>query len=290
MAIIVNGFSHRSLRQPLYVNGQQVKEAFVNGIKVYPDTNRQFLWIHGHNTFSIKWEIYSEPEDKNETDNGFVRFWAAATYWAILDVGTVDDNPEYSLVDISTDDPNSPKTGLYAPGISDPKVVDSAVTLTVGPTRTASNLVTNFYEIIGGYWVSREWQMPLGMINAFNGYHTHSEGGSDSLLFKIRAREAVGKTISPYYNVNGRTIEVPEDEFDTSIAYAALLFDDESSIIEGISINVPELLDFRTMELYGYTLRTRYDVRKRSQKLKVGIQSFSESNLDESSLGVSDNV
>lgn len=37
MAIIVNGYEHRTLAQPLYVNGKQVMEAYANGVKVYPD-------------------------------------------------------------------------------------------------------------------------------------------------------------------------------------------------------------------------------------------------------------
>ena len=37
MAIIVNGYEHRTLAQPLYVDGKQVMEAYANGVKVYPD-------------------------------------------------------------------------------------------------------------------------------------------------------------------------------------------------------------------------------------------------------------
>lgn len=39
MAIIVNGYEHRTLSQPLYVNGKQVMEAYANGVKVYPESD-----------------------------------------------------------------------------------------------------------------------------------------------------------------------------------------------------------------------------------------------------------
>jgi hypothetical protein len=43
MAIIVNGYEHRTLSQPLYVNGKRVMEAYANGVKVYPDDGIRYV-------------------------------------------------------------------------------------------------------------------------------------------------------------------------------------------------------------------------------------------------------
>lgn len=45
MAIVVNGYEHRTLAQPLYVNGKQVMEAYANGVKVYPEGIECAVWI-----------------------------------------------------------------------------------------------------------------------------------------------------------------------------------------------------------------------------------------------------
>lgn len=56
--IVANGHRYRTLADKFYVNGSQVKEAYVNGIKVYPETGHYATLLcattivdtHSHNT------------------------------------------------------------------------------------------------------------------------------------------------------------------------------------------------------------------------------------------------